>query len=301
MASLTSSTQLLHDGSEAIGNTLTLIRPSIDGPQQNSAAGRAGDRARRQCGEGGVWTGGAECLARPAPTAARRPPWPRPRPHRPGAHLLPPPCPAAAPGLRAVGPPESVAASAGTPTSRPRRPRAGSGFPGPHTAPARPATALTSVDAACTPSGTLRAAAGLGELPAAWVPPQREDPRNVPKPPGPRPRPPGPEERSRAERVSLDAGSESRLGSGWHGLAKAPQPHCSSDVSEGANTGPLLTHGPAPPPAPAPAPAATSPFLPLLKSTLPAGAAPRGPRGNQSLGVGAWGLGSRAKLQLLEN
>jgi hypothetical protein len=73
MASLTSSTQLLHDGSKAIGNTHTLTRPSIDGPQQNSAAGKAGDRARRQRGEGGVWTGGAECLARPGPPAARRP------------------------------------------------------------------------------------------------------------------------------------------------------------------------------------------------------------------------------------
>lgn len=91
--------------------------------------------------------------------------------------------------------------------------------------------------------------------------------------------------------MSLDAGSESRLVSGWQGLAKAPQPYCSSDVSEGANAGPLLTHGPAPPPAPAPAPAAESPFLPLLKRTLPAGAAPRGPRRNQSLGLGARDLG----------
>lgn len=80
--SLTSSTQLLHDGSKEIVNTHTLTRRSIDSPQQNSAARKAGDQARRQRGEGGVWTGGAKYLARPSRTAARCPPWPCPRPCR---------------------------------------------------------------------------------------------------------------------------------------------------------------------------------------------------------------------------
>lgn len=100
MASLISSTQLLHDGSKAIVNTHTLTRPSIDGLLQNSAAGKArGPSARAPRGRGCVdrWR---RCLpARPD----RRQPRPCPRPCSPGTHLLPPPSPAAAPKLRAQG------------------------------------------------------------------------------------------------------------------------------------------------------------------------------------------------------
>lgn len=164
----------------------SLTRPSIDGPQPNSAAGKAGDRARRHRGEGGVWTGGAECLARPGPTAARRPPWPLPRPYRPRGSPPPSAVPRSRPGAARRGTARVRRGERGSPgePSTPS-PRAGSGFPGPHTATARPAAALTSVDAARSPSGQLRAAAGLGAQPAAWVPPRRVDPRNVPKPPGP--------------------------------------------------------------------------------------------------------------------
>lgn len=244
MASLISSTQLLHDGSKAIVNAHTLTRPSIDGLLQNSAAGKArGPSARAPRGRG-VWTGGA-AVSRPGPPA-RAP---------------------AAPGptdslRRAPQPPRSCAPKG----SRVRRAERGS--------PGEPSTPLPgekrrsgathlrggrphSFRAAAARRRPGRAARRLGS-----AEPRGSRGRRLPGHTRWKPR----RERSSAERVWLDAGFERRLGRGSRGLAKSPQPLCSSDVNQGAKPGPLLTHArprrqprpPRQPPPPPPPPRAPS-------------------------------------------
>lgn len=196
MASLTSSTQLLHDGSKAIGNTHSHA-PASTVPSQTPRRGRPGTERAGNAGKG--------VCGQVAPNASRGPVRPQPAarpglsrvPTAPGAHLLPPLCPAAAQRLRAVGPPESVAASAGARASRPRRPPGQeAGFPArtpPRPAPPRhspPWMPPALLPGRCGPRPAWERCPPLGFRRAAWTP---ETSRSL-RAPGPRP--PGTEERS---------------------------------------------------------------------------------------------------------
>lgn len=277
MASSISSTQLLHDGSKAIvtAHTLTHTPQHRRSPAKlRGAAGREGPGTKR-AGTAGKGVCGQVA---PPPHSPARPPPARASP----APLQPrdPPPPSAAPGSRPEDArpraAESVAPSAGA--------RARSGVPGP----------LTSAEAARTPSRPQRLAAGLDAPPAAALGVRRS--RGGLGAAGSPATPAG----GRGEELSgaRVARRELRVATGTRlrGLAKSPQPRCSSDVNQGAKPGPLLTHGHGATPGPRASPrrcaaaaaaaAAASPFLPLLKRTLPVGSAPRGPHRNRDLRQG---------------
>lgn len=291
MASSISSAQLLHNGSKAIvtAHTLTHTPQHRRSPAKLRGAGGREGRGTERAGTAGKGVCGQ--VAPPPPGPARPPPArASPAPLQPRD----PPPPSAAPRSRpeAARPraAESVAPSAGARESRPRRSRARSGVPGP----------LTSVEAARTPSGPQRLAAGLDAPPAAPLGVRRS--RGGLGAAGSPATPAG----GRGEELSgaRVARRELRVATGTRlrGLAKSPQPRCSSDVNQGAKPGPLLTHGHGATPGPRASPrrcaaaaaaAAASPFLPLLKRTLPVGSAPRGPHRNRDLRQGP-----RAKPQL---
>lgn len=205
-----------------------------------------------------------------SPGPARPPPAPAlPAPLQPRD----PPPPSAEPRSRpeAARPraAESVAPSAGAGalTSRPRCSRA---------ALPSPAVPLTSVEAAALLPGRSGSPPARTRCPPLGF---RRAAR-VSRPPGPRPHPLKAEERSSAERVSLDASSESRLGRGSSGLAKSPQPLCSSDVNQGAKPGPLLTHGHGATPGPRASPRCRrrrEPLPPSLKAHTSCGLRPTRP------------------------